>query len=102
MSACQSLIKKHTEFVNFMTIRSVMALIRRVGSLYPCPRCLVAEVDLDNFPSRAQARTAEQTKATIEEVRQQDLVGESEEILKNSGLRDIDVHSHFISELFYR
>ena len=84
-----------------MMIRSVMALIRRVGSLYPCPRCLVADIDLDSFPSKARARTAQQTKATIEDARKQDLVGESEEILKNSGLRDIDVCSHFISSLFY-
>ncbi|KAF9783985.1 hypothetical protein BJ322DRAFT_1007764 [Thelephora terrestris] len=70
--------------------QSVMALIRGVGSLYPCPRCLVADVDLDSFPNRSRARTAQQTKATIEEAREQDLVGESEEILKNCGLRDID------------
>jgi hypothetical protein len=78
-----------------------MALIRGVGSLYPCPRCLVADVDLDSFPNRSQARTAQQTKATIEEAREQDLVGESEEILKDCGLRDIDVRSHFIFNLFY-
>lgn len=83
-----------------MTIRSVMALIRGVGSLYPCPRCLVADVDLDNFSNRALARTAEQTRSTIEQAREEDLAGESEEILKQSGLRDVDVHSHFIFKLF--
>lgn len=73
-----------------------MALIRGIGSLRPCPRCLVADVDLDTFSNRELARTAEQTRATIEEARKRDLVGESEEILKRSGLRDIDVRSHFI------
>jgi len=77
-----------------------MALIRGLGSLRPCPRCLVADVDLDSFSNREIARTAEHTRATIEEARKQNLVGESEEILKSSGLRDIDVHSYFIFELF--
>ena len=77
-----------------------MALIRGLGSLRPCPRCLVADVDLDNFSDKAPIRTAGETRATIEEARKQVLVGESEEILKTSGLRDIDVRSYFIFELF--
>ena len=91
---------KHAEFVDLMTLRSVMALIRGIGSLRPCPRCLVADVDLDNFSDKAPARTARQTRATIEEARRQNLVGKSEEILKNSGLRDIDVRFNFILESF--
>ena len=78
-----------------------MALIRGVGSLFPCPRCLIPEVKLGDPSANAPLRTAANTKATIQEARGKKLLGEKEEILKAAGLRDVDVylysyHSYFV------
>jgi len=68
-----------------------MALIRGVGSLFPCPRCLIPEAKQGDPSARAPLRTAVDTRATIQEARGKRLVGDKEEILKAAGLRDVDV-----------
>jgi len=68
-----------------------MALIRGVGSLFPCPRCLIPEAKQGDPLARAPLRTAANTRATIQEARGQRLVGSKEEMLKAVGLRDVDV-----------
>lgn len=76
-----------------------MALIRGVGSLFPCPRCLIPEAKQGDLSARAPLQTVASTKATIQEAREQELVRDREELLKASGLRDVDVwnphSSHF-------
>jgi len=68
-----------------------MSLIRGVNGLCPCPRCLI-QADKQGDPSgRAPARTAANTQATINRARQQKFLKDKEEILKNAGLRDVDV-----------
>src|ERR1700753_3709355 len=87
-----------------MMIRCVMALIRGLNSLYPCPRCLVLGENLDNPTNKAPPRTTEGTKATIKRAREQERLGERDNVLKNAGLQDVDVcfnscYSHMISAL---
>ena len=74
-----------------MALRSIMALIRGVGSLFPCPRCLISEVKQGDPSASAPLRTAADTRATILEARGKQLVGEKEDVLKAAGLRDVDV-----------
>ena len=78
-----------------------MALIRGVGSLVTCPRCLVPEAQLGTHSARAPLRTTANTKATIEEAWGKQTGGEKEEVLKASGLRDIDVRLCFIVPVLY-
>jgi len=72
-----------------------MALIRGVGSLFPCPRCLIPDSKLGTLSATAPLRTADGTKAVIYEARKQQAKQDKEEILKNTGLRDVDVCFHF-------
>jgi len=71
--------------------RCVMALIRGVGSLFPCPRCLISDIKLGDLSARAPLRTAADTKAIIQEAREKEFSGQTEETLKSAGLRDVDV-----------
>ena len=68
-----------------------MALIRGVGSLFPCPRCLVAESDLWDPRIHSDLRTTESTQDIIKQANEEDTVGGKEKILKWNGLRDIQV-----------
>ena len=68
-----------------------MALIRGVNSLFPCPRCLISGDKQGDISARAPLRTEAATKATIKKAREQRLAGDKEEILKGTGLRDVDV-----------
>jgi len=68
-----------------------MALIRGVGSLVPCPRCLIPEDKLGDHSAKAPLRTTADMKAIILEAQEQHTVNEGEEILKAAGLRDVDV-----------
>jgi len=63
--------------------RAVMALIRGVQGLYPCPICLIPSQDLANINITAPLRDMEET---------QHLVAESVEAnLKGQGLRPVEV-----------
>lgn len=73
------------------TIRCVMALIRGFPGLHCCPRCLIADVELDNFSAEAPLRTIEAADVILKEARKQALLKDKEEILKGSGMRDVDV-----------
>ena len=77
-----------------VTIRCIMALIWGVGSLFPCPRCLISCDKLGDLSVTAPLRTADHTRATILEAREEDLLGDKEESLKCAGLRDVDVRLH--------
>ena len=69
----------------------MMSLIRGVGSLFPCPRCLIPEELQGDLSASAPLRTVAGTKATIEEARNEWLAGDREKILKAAGLRDVNV-----------
>lgn len=68
-----------------------MALIRGVGSLAPCPRCLVKEENLSDPCLHSPPRTSHAMQAIITRANQETLTGSKEEILKHAGLRDVDV-----------
>lgn len=72
-----------------------MALIRGVKCLFPCPRCLIPESEQGDVSASAPLRTTVSTKAVIQRAREQRRAGDREEILKGSGLRDVDVCLHF-------
>lgn len=85
----------------FVGIRCVMALIRGVKCLFPCPRCMISQEKQGDISVNAPPRTAAGTKATIQEARKQKRVGDKEAILKASGLRDVDVCLYFIFLVSY-
>ena len=64
-----------------------MALIRGVGSLHPCPRCLIHIDSLGYIKKTAPHRTTKDMMATVEQARNVRLASEREEILKEVGLR---------------
>ena len=74
------------------TIRSIMALIRGVGSLVPCPRCLIPEDKLGSHSVRAALRTTADMREIISKARGERFANAGEEILKAVGLRDVDVY----------
>ncbi|KAF7334738.1 hypothetical protein MSAN_02372200 [Mycena sanguinolenta] len=68
---------------------SVMALIRGLRGLHPCPICLVKSEDQSDLSKTPELRTAEKAQEAVQKARR--LKGEAgEEILKNMGLRKID------------
>jgi len=73
-----------------------MALIRGVGSLVPCPRCLIPDHELGRPGASAPLRTADRTKTVIQEARKERYAKDKEEVLKAAGLRDVDVRLCFI------
>ena len=68
-----------------------MSLIRGVNSLFPCPRCLIPANQQGDRSAHAPARTSANMQAVVQDARQQRLVKDKEEILKSTGLRDVDV-----------
>ena len=72
-------------------IRCVMALTRGVNSLFPCTQCLIPNSEQGDPSATAPLQTTAGTIAVLHEAREQHLLGEKEDILKNAGLRDVDV-----------
>ncbi|THH16568.1 hypothetical protein EUX98_g9282 [Antrodiella citrinella] len=68
----------------------VMALIRGVKSLYPCPICLVPHNELANLRKSYPLRTAKQSQQVVEAARQMDTKAEGEELLVQYSLRDVE------------
>ena len=73
-----------------------MALIRGVKSLHPCPRCLIHTSQQGDLSRTAALRTTAEMKAKVLEARAKEFAYESEVILKDCGLRDVDVCPHFL------
>ena len=63
-----------------------MALIRGVGSLFPCPQCLISEAKLGDPLASAPLRTAAGTIDTIAGAQGKRLAGDKEDTLKAAGL----------------
>ena len=69
-----------------VVIRCIMALIQGVGSLFPCPQCLISEAKQGDPLASAPLQMAADTKATILEAQGKQLAGEKEDTLKAAGL----------------
>ena len=77
--------------------RCIMALIRGVGSNFPCPWCLILCDKLGDLSASAPLWTMAGTKATILKAKDETRLGKKEEILKGAGVWDVDVclHSYY-------
>ncbi|KAG1779158.1 hypothetical protein EV702DRAFT_1178670 [Suillus placidus] len=68
----------------------VMALVRGVRSLWPCPICLVPRDALSDASKRHPLRTSSDSQAIIKLARMKRTLEEREKMLKEYGLRDVD------------
>ena len=68
-----------------------MALIRGLRDKMPCPICLIKQEDLWNILDTSLLHTTNRSKEIIEKARGERLHTDTENILKEVGLRDIDV-----------
>lgn len=68
-----------------------MALIRGVRSLHPCPTCLVHRDELSNLSLPFALRTTAGMQAVLREARELRTKKDRDELLKNFGLRDVEV-----------
>jgi len=71
--------------------RCVMALIRGINSHYPCPVCLVPSEDLSDLSKIYPLRTTEKMKEIYDTAQEADTIAEREVILKEYGLRNVEV-----------
>ncbi|KAJ7260762.1 hypothetical protein C8J57DRAFT_1072259 [Mycena rebaudengoi] len=68
----------------------VMALIRGLQCLYPCPICFVPWNEQSDLATTHQVRTGLESKQILEEARDCETAGEREKLLKDNGLRDAE------------
>ncbi|KAJ7613491.1 hypothetical protein FB45DRAFT_1112023 [Roridomyces roridus] len=68
----------------------VMALIRGLQCLYPCPICFVPWNEQDDLSQEHPKRSATETQEILKEARAKRTVAEKEEILKDHGMRDVE------------
>ncbi|KAJ7687097.1 hypothetical protein B0H17DRAFT_1302090 [Mycena rosella] len=68
----------------------MMALIRGLMGLYPCPICFVPWNEQSDLTTENPLRTGTESQEILKNARAQRLLREREEILKDHGLRDID------------
>ncbi|KAJ6553880.1 hypothetical protein B0H10DRAFT_1848583, partial [Mycena sp. CBHHK59/15] len=68
----------------------VMALIRGLQALYPCPMCFVPWNEQSDLSTKHLLRTAEDSQQKLEEARACQTAAEREEILKANSLCDVD------------
>jgi hypothetical protein len=78
-----------------------MALVRGVGANHPCPRCLIHGNHLGDPLQTAALRTVAQTKAILEEARAERYAKDKEKILKDAGLRNVDVRPRLPISILY-
>lgn len=86
-------------FTDFI-FRCVIALIRGLRGLLPCPICTIRQEDLWDLLNISPLRTTQMSRQILEEARGQRLVAQKEEILKHAGLRDIEVCNTIYLNLF--
>ncbi|KAF7296941.1 hypothetical protein MIND_00925900 [Mycena indigotica] len=78
---------------------AVMALIRGVRALYPCPICLVKAEDLSRLDLAAPLRSTEDSEAVYHKAASCKTVEQREDELKAVGLRNVEVVSAILSVL---
>ncbi|KAJ7841566.1 hypothetical protein B0H14DRAFT_3693937 [Mycena olivaceomarginata] len=71
------------------SISCVMALIRGLRALYPCPICYVKKDDQSELSKHADLRTSKESKDTVMQARKLNRE-DQEELLKSHGLRNVD------------
>jgi hypothetical protein len=77
-----------------------MTLIRGINSRYPCPVCLVPAEDLSNLSNVYPLRTTEKMKEVYETAQRAGTMAEKDAVLKEYGLRDIEVSRASIQSKF--
>ncbi|KAJ7824744.1 hypothetical protein B0H14DRAFT_3110853 [Mycena olivaceomarginata] len=70
-------------------ISCVMALIRGLRALYPCPICYVKRDEQSELSKHADLRTSKESKDTVMQARELN-AEDREELLKSRGLRNVD------------
>ncbi|KAJ6451798.1 hypothetical protein C8R45DRAFT_1057103 [Mycena sanguinolenta] len=69
----------------------VMALIRGLMALYPCPICYVKKEEQSHLSKPVELRTSEQSQETVAEARKKENnANDRDIILKSRGLRNVD------------
>ncbi|KAJ7877138.1 hypothetical protein B0H13DRAFT_2235919 [Mycena leptocephala] len=68
----------------------VMALIRGLTSMYPCPICYVPWQEQSDLSMEHPQRVGQDSERLIQEARAMRTAAEREEFLKDHGLRDVD------------
>lgn len=76
-----------------------MALVRGVGSLVPCTRCLVSKEDLWDTSVSSTLRTSKGMQEILDKANQEKVQKDREEILKSFGLRNVQVFSNYINRV---
>jgi len=82
----------------------MVTLIRGTGSIAPCPVCLINEADIAAVTLRPEAdiryRTHQSMKETFERARLAP-AKDKEKILKEAGLRDVEVRNSSLLEYLF-
>ncbi|KAJ7897519.1 hypothetical protein B0H13DRAFT_2234374 [Mycena leptocephala] len=68
----------------------VMALIRGLTSMYPCPICYVPWQEQSDLSTEHPQRVGQDSEQLIQEARAMRTAAEREELLKDHGLRDVE------------
>ncbi|KAJ6523086.1 hypothetical protein DFH09DRAFT_1421223 [Mycena vulgaris] len=68
----------------------VMALIRGLQGLYPCPICFVPWNEQSDLSTDHLVRTGNGSQEIVEQARAQHTAADRDELLKDNGLRDVD------------
>jgi hypothetical protein len=78
-----------------------MALIRGLGGLFPCPRCLVPKEKLSKIDVPYELRTAESTRETFLAARNAPTKAQEEAIVKKKSLRMVKVQFPNTANILY-
>lgn len=88
---------KFIETTQVTILRCTMALIRGLKALYPCPICYIKSDEQSDHEATPILRDSEKSKEIVHQARK--LPGEAREnLLKDNGLRNVDVQSLSVSE----
>jgi hypothetical protein len=68
-----------------------MALIRGLKSMYPCPICYVPWQEQSDCSTEHPQRVAQDSERLIQEARAMRTAAEREELLKDNGVRNVEV-----------
>lgn len=71
--------------------RCVMALIRGLQGLYPCPICYVPWQEQSDLSTEHPLRTREESELVLQEARSKRTAAEQDDHLQDHGLRDVEV-----------
>jgi hypothetical protein len=78
-----------------------MALIRGLTSMYPCPICYVPWQEQSDLSTEHPQRVGQDSEQLIQEARAMRTAAEREELLKDHGLRDVEVSQFMFQSVLY-